>query len=494
MEALIASYGSDGEEDAPNQPLQSPHRAPALAGSSLFASLPPPKFSSHDSLLSATSVPSSRPGLETGAAEEAAAGADCAVGLSSSSSWVSSPSRRSILGCLPPPKVAGERSVGISERNPLGGGEWESLLGSGGEEGKLGIFSSLPAPKGESGGGRSSLMGSVLPRPVGQGGVAGSKRVVEFKPPVNKVLLEASEDEVPSRKKRHAAESISMKHTDGLGLVGILPPPKNTLGAGSALGGGVSGQGGRRVALDIVSDVSDSQILERQSSEDDPLIGKPAVSSSHISRMENTWETQNADFTGHRMSVAPGQASGMRSHGWMEGQDSGMGSDRFCNEPVHSGSMDDALGMHHYQTQTSNAGTDFSVEQIRNHGTTYEFGHHQPSPLPNASFDAGDPLASIMKYEKKKGREKFVPAFIEVKQDDLTNEVVLEDKLKTTGIAFGPTYQSLSSSKNKPSKMHRRKHQIGSLYYDMKQKEMELLERRARGQLTKAETQAKYGW
>ncbi|KAF7119588.1 hypothetical protein RHSIM_Rhsim13G0054400 [Rhododendron simsii] len=50
------------------------------------------------------------------------------------------------------------------------------------------------------------------------------------------------------------------------------------------------------------------------------------------------------------------------------------------------------------------------------------------------------------------------------------------------------------STKGKPSKLMKRKHQISSLYFDMRQKEMELAERRAKGFLTKAETQAKYGW
>lgn len=50
------------------------------------------------------------------------------------------------------------------------------------------------------------------------------------------------------------------------------------------------------------------------------------------------------------------------------------------------------------------------------------------------------------------------------------------------------------STKGKPTKLHKRKHQISSLYFDMKQKEMELAERRARGLLTKAQTQGKYGW
>ena len=59
---------------------------------------------------------------------------------------------------------------------------------------------------------------------------------------------------------------------------------------------------------------------------------------------------------------------------------------------------------------------------------------------------------------------------------------------------FLPCEQPAPSAKGKPSKLHKRKHQIGSLYFDMKSKEMELAERRSKGILTKAETQAKYGW
>lgn len=51
-----------------------------------------------------------------------------------------------------------------------------------------------------------------------------------------------------------------------------------------------------------------------------------------------------------------------------------------------------------------------------------------------------------------------------------------------------------ASTKGKPSKLLKRKHQIGALYFDMRQKETELAERRSRGMLTKAQTQGKYGW
>lgn len=94
----------------------------------------------------------------------------------------------------------------------------------------------------------------------------------------------------------------------------------------------------------------------------------------------------------------------------------------------------------------------------------------------------------------KRGRKEIpTEEIVEVKQDELMKNRPREDQVKLTGIAFGPSYQPVST-KGKPTKLHKRKHQIGSLFYDMKQKEMELAERRAKGFLTKAETQAKYGW
>uniref|UniRef100_A0A0D3F1F2 Proline-rich protein PRCC n=2 Tax=Oryza TaxID=4527 RepID=A0A0D3F1F2_9ORYZ len=94
----------------------------------------------------------------------------------------------------------------------------------------------------------------------------------------------------------------------------------------------------------------------------------------------------------------------------------------------------------------------------------------------------------------KRGRSDMPAEILEVNQAELMKNRPREDKSKLTGMAFGPSYQPAPSAKGKPSKLHKRKHQIGSLFYDMKQKEMELAERRSKGFLTKAETQAKYGW
>ncbi|KAJ1400636.1 Proline-rich protein PRCC [Sesbania bispinosa] len=100
---------------------------------------------------------------------------------------------------------------------------------------------------------------------------------------------------------------------------------------------------------------------------------------------------------------------------------------------------------------------------------------------------------SSVRIPGKRGRHEVPAEVIEVKQDELIKNRPREDQVKLTGIAFGPSYQPVST-KRKPSKLHKRKHQIGSLYFDMKQNEMKLAERRSKGMLTKAETQAKYGW
>jgi len=62
--------------------------------------------------------------------------------------------------------------------------------------------------------------------------------------------------------------------------------------------------------------------------------------------------------------------------------------------------------------------------------------------------------------------------------------------------ALGDDYENQlrKQAGNLPSTMSRRKHQIGSLYYDSKMREIELLENRAKSMKTKSETHAKYGW
>ena len=158
----------------------------------------------------------------------------------------------------------------------------------------------------------------------------------------------------------------------------------------------------------------------------------------------------------------------------------------------------------HDSTGTSYGG---NYESYANYGGEWGYG----------SAPVEGTITAEMIGSGRRGRKEIPPSqIVEVRQEDLVKNRPREDQVKLTGIAFGPAYQvssisyslsptmmmklmvivqpAASSEKGKPSKLHKRKHQIGALYHDMRQKETELAERRARGLLTKKETQAKYGW
>ncbi|KAM7273705.1 hypothetical protein ACFE04_028369 [Oxalis oulophora] len=116
--------------------------------------------------------------------------------------------------------------------------------------------------------------------------------------------------------------------------------------------------------------------------------------------------------------------------------------------------------------------------------------------IDRSASDIAPQVSDIPMRDLGKRRRNEIPAnieIVEVRQDELMKNRPRADQAKTTGIAFGPSYQPVST-KGKPSKLHKRKHQISSLYFEMKSKETELAERRAKGFQTKAQTQGKYGW
>jgi proline-rich protein PRCC len=65
-----------------------------------------------------------------------------------------------------------------------------------------------------------------------------------------------------------------------------------------------------------------------------------------------------------------------------------------------------------------------------------------------------------------------------------------------TGLAFGADHEAKlrAEAGAKPADIQRRKHQIGALLYDAKQREIQMMEGRLQGMKSKRETQAKYGW
>lgn len=67
----------------------------------------------------------------------------------------------------------------------------------------------------------------------------------------------------------------------------------------------------------------------------------------------------------------------------------------------------------------------------------------QASYAPADFTPVNDPVAQVLQSERRKGRgdKMATPTVIEIKQAELTGGKVREDQLRSTGIAFGPSYQ-----------------------------------------------------
>ncbi|CAH8356105.1 unnamed protein product [Eruca vesicaria subsp. sativa] len=276
------------------------------------------------------------------------------------------------------------------------------------------------------------------------------KRVVQIKLPVNPTPTyldddEDEEEEEKARKKRRQMESAS-NNSSVTSFLSAMPAPKSsqTLGALPSLGSG-SGTGRR-------------SILETET---------PAITQSTDQTQSFSTETTQTE-----------QVAGVVVDNYYAGY-----------EQNPSGNLD-AFGYGGYEHNPSGSGyVGYDDSSSYGGGNAWNSGGGGTG-VPEA-FIAMDSGAR----RGRRGRNDFPTEIVEVRQDELMKNRPRVDQVKSTGIAFGPAYQpESSSSKGKVSKLHKRKHQITALFMDMKHKESELAERRSKGLLTKAETQAKYGW
>ncbi|KAJ8751013.1 hypothetical protein K2173_016194 [Erythroxylum novogranatense] len=335
------------------------------------------------------------------------------------------------------------------------------------------LFSSLPQPKvhhkanvlGEFEDPKpppkpSSSIFSSLPQPKTQPDFVSDpnpKRVVQFKPPIIKPKPadfsdddEEEEEEERDRKRRRASES-SMQSSSVTSFLSSIPAPRNssTLGALPSAAGS-----GRRSILQA----------EAPSSASDFQTEIPSISSGSV--------TGNDSHSGHE-AILNQDGSEYASYGSYTGQE--FGYSEGLNQSVVGGEVS-------------------SYGSYENYGDYGQYENNWSGGVSASIPESGGFVGNSSRGMGKRGKNEVIPTeIVEVKQDELMKDRPREDQVKLTGIAFGPAYQP-ASSKGKPSKLHKRKHQIGSLYFDMKQKEMELAERRAKGFLTKSQTQAKYGW
>ncbi|XP_027331978.1 flocculation protein FLO11 [Abrus precatorius] len=326
------------------------------------------------------------------------------------------------------------------------------------------LFSSLPTPKSSSSSSSSSLFQSLpqpkqhssttwsnssetvsLPHPKSQIDEPQPKRVVQFKPPIiplpNPNELDEDDDEEQEEQNRRRKLESSTQTSSVKSFLSSIPAPKYT----ATLGVQASSGSGRR------------SIIETEAPASAPAPAPNSSGSSDVPVDQSAGNYENYQYD----------------------------TDQYAGYYGNYGSgIEPEAGVADYG---NNGDAYASYGGYGDHGNNWGDGLAATAP------EVSGVSESVMRFTGKRGRHEVPAEVIEVKQDELIKNRPREDQVKLTGIAFGPAYQPVSA-KGKPSKLHKRKHQIGSLYFDMKQNETKLAERRAKGMLTKAETQAKYGW
>ncbi|CAM8888789.1 unnamed protein product [Rhodiola kirilowii] len=375
------------------------------------------------------------------------------------------PKSSSLFASVPPPKSHNRQNPKIeasAREAPLGdpvsrsGGLFDSqvsktlenrnLSGDGEDQGlsidaagkKPGLFPALPAPTFGDSNSKASLN---LPAP---------KKVVQFKPPVMSLTRDEDDDdeddeEEKERKRRRELQS-SIEAPTVKSFLSSIPAPKNSKAALGALP--TSGSGRRSII-----DAEVPSLKQQQQQQQDQV--SIAVDSGAVAE----------DSQDGYVDASGSMPTGVDSTTWYHSAES----------------YGDLAGGSHGGYENYGGYGQYESNWIDRSGS-------------NSVQDAPVVPEAMARVIGKRGRNDIPTDIIEVKQDELMKNRPREDQVKTTGIAFGPSYQPVSAAKGKISKLHKRKHQIGALYFDMKQKEPELAERRSRGYLTKAETHAKYGW
>ncbi|KAE8677180.1 Detected protein of unknown function [Hibiscus syriacus] len=326
------------------------------------------------------------------------------------------------------------------------------------------LFSNLPQPK------------SQTPQPQQPPNPPTAKRIVQFKPPINPISHVDSDDdddaEEEERRKRRESENLS-QGPSVKSFLSTIPAPRNS----TTLGVAPSSGSGRRSIIETTQVPTSTPTTVEDKSEAGIYHNAPDYSNYDMGTDANAGNSMNYSNYADYLSSSD--------------QNSGNCSDQNIGHYVNYADYSSYQSSSDLNIASSDVATAYgSYENYGNYHAQYENDWADGSATTILPDSSGMAELGV----KVKGSEGGIyQQKLLVKQDELMKNRPREDQVKMTGIAFGPSYQP-ASSKGKPNKLHKRKHQIGSLYFDMKQKEMELQERRSRGLLTKAETQAKYGW
>ncbi|KAI9123117.1 hypothetical protein K1719_006006 [Acacia pycnantha] len=460
MDSLLASYASSDEEEQEQPQIPTPsssskpnteHVEPTSSKThSLFSSLPQPKSSS---LFQSLPLPE-----QSSSSRNALSGEDDSETRSGSIGGKSS----SIFSSLPQPKSSSinpSSAAPSTTSNDIDGYEVGSIntLQS---SGRTSLFSSLPKPK-------SQIEQEAAPR-VSASGLR-TKKVIQFRPPIISLKksneVDDDDDEDDKRKAENERKRLeSTPQTSSVkSFLSSIPAPRNS----TTLGVQGTSVSGRR------------SIIQTDAPEASNADGSAAENNVNADQNGGSYESHSDYQYGNDQNLEYYMDS--NSYG-----NYSSGIDHSVGGQPEAGAANTATPASYYVNNDAYA----SYNAYGNHaqyGNNWADVYGVTVPEMSGMSDNG------VKISGKRGRSEIPSEIIEVKQEELIKNRPREDQAKLTGMAFGPSYQPVSA-KGKPSKLHRRKHQISSLYFDMKQKESELSERRSKGMLTKAETQAKYGW
>lgn len=386
---------------------------------------------------------------------------------SNSSSQSASKFGGKLFSSLPPPKsqAANPSPQTLSTTNPSSSKPKQPQSRSDSSS-STSLFSKLPLPKSEI-----SDPFSLNPKP---------KKVIQFRPPVISKVVDDDDDEEGDDNKDQKKKDDSMPQAPSVkSFLSSIPAPRNS----GSLGALPSSAGmGRR------------SILETET---------PRLSNSNV--VKDTVNKSGDNQVKFDNSIASTDNSSSVNYDYSTYSE--YENVAATSTDYASYDYSDYGGYQNLETDPSSYGPAAPASDDHANYSSYEgytdygnYGHYESKWIDRSSgnLEPEIPVAasvpSVALPPGKRGRNEIPQEVIEVSQDELMKNRPREDQVKSTGIAFGPAYQPTSSTKGKPSKLHKRKHQIGSLYFDMRSKEMELAERRSKGFLTKAETQAKYGW
>nr|GEU93742.1 hypothetical protein [Tanacetum cinerariifolium] len=343
---------------------------------------------------------------------------------------------------------------------------------------KSSLFSKLPQPKSEP-----SDPFSLNP--------SKPKKVVLFRPPITKKpILDDDEDDMDDKKEENKVkDSYTPQAPSVKSFLSSIPAPRNSGSLGAGLSGSGTGTARRSILEGEVPGLSNLDKSKEKVSESKLRYDDREIANENVKL--------NTDYASYDYSSYGGyENANVDNAAYVNYENANVDNAGYANYdtssygPVPPGN-DDGYGSY------SSYGPAAPSSEYEGYGQ-YESkwvdrsGGGGSSVVPEVS--AAEVVQSVARVPGKRGRNEIPTAVIEVSQDELMKNRPREDQVKATGIAFGPAYQPTSSTKGKPTKLHKRKHQIGSLYFDMRSKEMELAERRSKGFLTKAETHAKYGW